>query len=171
MFRRTVQDRMMLKVPPKRCVCGFVQFWTHLLTKFPHKQAWDWSWAFLVIIQRLATWAMVRRRCEFLIRNGVRIRAHNLRNAVYYINMLNVKYLLFFQICAFCIIIYCHPFLLVIHTQLITSSVPNFMTRFSSFKLRGSGHSQNFFKLQVQVTSLKLVLIECFSGIWFINIL
>jgi hypothetical protein len=111
-----------------------------------HELAWDWSWAFLVTVQRLITWNMARRRCEVLIRNGVRIRTRNLRNAIYYINTLNLKYSLFLQICAFCIIIYRHPFVLVIHTHLITSSGHNFMTRFSSFKLRGSRHSQIWFK-------------------------
>jgi hypothetical protein len=104
--------------------------------------AWVWSWAFLVTVQRPTTWTIVRSRCEFLTRVGVRIRVHNLRNAVYYINTFNLKYLLLLQICAFCIITYCHPFILLIPTLLITSSGHNFMTRFSSFKLRGSWHSQ-----------------------------
>jgi len=116
-----------------------VQFWTYLLTKFPHEMVWDWSWTFLVTVQRLTTWTMLRSKCEVLIRKGVRIRARNLRNTVCYINILNLKYLLFLQNCAF---IYCHPFILVIRAKLIKSSGQNFMTTFSFFKLRGYGHSQ-----------------------------
>jgi hypothetical protein len=127
--------------------------------------AWEWSWAFLVTVQRLTTWAIVRRRCEVLVRNGVRIRAHNLKTAVYYSNMLNVKYLSFLHICAFCTIIYCHPFIFVKHTQLIMSSVTNFMTIFSSFNLRCSGHSQICLK---PICATGISYIPTFSSDWIV---
>jgi len=109
--------------------------------------AWDWSWVFLVTVQRLAPWAMVSRRCEFLIRNVLRIRTRYLRNTVYCINMLDLKYLLFLQNCGFCTVIHCRPFTSVIYMQLIASSCHSFMTKCSSFKLRGYEHSQISLKL------------------------